>query len=118
VYKAVDPRSVHLMADAKALGERKGQPEWFSILEAVTETKAMKQRAKKGIYPNVDFWAGAVYYLLDIPEDMFIPLFAMGRMPGWTAHIMEQYSKKDLLRPRLAYEGPLDLKYVPIEQRG
>jgi len=117
VYRAVDPRSVHLMEDARALGERKGQPEWFSILQAVTETKAMQQRAKKGIHPNVDFWAGAVYYLLDIPEDLFVPVFAMGRMPGWTAHIMEQYSKKDLLRPRLAYEGPLDVEYVPIEQR-
>ena len=117
VYRAVDPRAIHLRADAKALGERKGQPKWFSIIEAVTETKAMKERAKKGLHPNVDLWSGAIYYLLDIPEDLFVPMFALGRIPGWTAHIIEQYSKKDILRPRLLYDGPLDLTYVPIEQR-
>jgi citrate synthase len=93
-----------------------GQRTWFSILEAVT--KVMEPYAKKGYHPNVDFWAGAIYYLLGIPEDLFIPLFAMGRIPGWTMHIMEQYSKKDLLRPRLAYMGPMDLEYLPIDQRG
>ena len=116
VYRAVDPRAVHLQADAKALAERMGQRTWFSILEAVT--KVMEPYAKKGYHPNVDFWAGAIYYLLGIPEDLFIPLFAMGRIPGWTMHIMEQYSKKDLLRPRLAYMGPMDLEYLPIDQRG
>ena len=118
VYRAVDPRSIHMKAEAKRLGERRGQPEWFSILQAVTETDAMKQRAKKGIHPNVDFWAGAVYYLLGIPDDLFVPMFAIGRMPGWAAHVLEQYSKRDLLRPRLAYEGPLDVEYEPVEQRG
>ena len=117
VYKALDPRSVHLRADAKALGERKGQPKWFSIIEALTETNAMKARARRGYHPNVDLWSGAIYYLLDIPEDLFVPIFVLGRMPGWTAHVMEQYSKKDILRPRLLYSGPLDMKYVPIEER-
>ena len=118
VYKAVDPRSVHMKAEAKALGERKAQPKWFSILQAVTETEALKRRGKHGVNPNVDFWAGAVYSLLNIPDDLFIPVFAIGRMPGWTAHILEQYSRKDLLRPRLLYAGPMDQEYVPIEQRG
>ena len=115
VYSTVDPRSVHLREDAKALGERKGQPKWFSILQAVT--RVMEPYARRGLHPNVDFWAGAIYYLLDIPEDLFIPLFAMGRMPGWTLHIMEQYANKDLLRPRLDYVGPMDLEYVPIAER-
>ena len=117
VYKALDPRSIHLRADAKDLGERKGQPKWFSIIEALTETNAMKARARRGYHPNVDLWSGAIYYLLGIPEDMFVPIFVLGRMPGWTAHVMEQYSKKDILRPRLLYSGPLDLEYVPIDQR-
>ena len=115
VYKAVDPRSVHLKSEAKALGDRKGQPEWFSILDAVT--KVMEPYARRGLNPNVDFWAGAIYYLLRIPEDLFIPLFAMGRVPGWVTHILEQNSVKDLLRPRLDYVGPSDLKYVPISDR-
>ena len=116
VYKAVDPRSVHLMEEAKSLGERKGQPNWFSILQAVT--KVMEPYARRGIYPNVDFWSGAVYYLLGISEDLFISLFAMGRVPGWTLHIMEQYANNVLLRPALAYTGQMDLEYVPINERG
>ena len=117
VYKALDPRSVHLKSDAKALGERRGQPKWFSIIEAVANTDAMKRRAKLGIAPNVDLWSGAIYSLLGIPEDLFVPLFAMGRMPGWCTHILEQYSKRDILRPRLEYSGLMDREYVPIDQR-
>jgi len=118
VYKDVDPRSVHLKADAKALGARKGQTKWYSIIEAIAETKEMKRRARLGTNPNVDLWSGAVYSLLGIPDDLFVPLFAVGRMPGWTLHIMEQYSKKDILRPRLHYTGPIDLEYVSLEKRG
>ncbi|MDP7578374.1 MAG: citrate/2-methylcitrate synthase [SAR202 cluster bacterium] len=118
VYKAVDPRSLHLKAEAEKLAHRKNEPRWFSILQAVTETEALKKRAKLGINPNVDFWAGAIYSLLDIPDDLFVPLFAIGRMPGWTAHVLEQYSKRDILRPRLEYTGEHDLLYVPIEERG
>ena len=117
VYDDVDPRSVHLKAEAKALGERRGQTKWFSIIEAVTNTKAMKKRAKRGIAPNVDLWSGAIYSLLGIPDDLFVPLFAVGRMPGWTLHVFEQYSVRDILRPRLLYAGPVDLEYSPIDQR-
>ena len=118
VYKAVDPRSLHLKAEAEKLARRKDEPRWFSILQAVTETEALKRRAKLGINPNVDFWAGAVYSLLGIPDDLFVPLFAIGRMPGWTAHVLEQYSKRDVLRPRLQYVGECHRRYVPIEERG
>ena len=117
VYRDVDPRSRHLRTDAKELGERVGQPKWYSIIEAVTETKAMKRRARLGLNPNVDLWSGAIYSLLGIPDDLFVPIFAMGRMPGWTAHTMEQLSTSDILRPRLLYSGPEDQKYSPIEER-
>ena len=118
VYKDVDPRSVHLKEDAKDLGERKDETKWYWIIEAIASTREMKRRARLGINPNVDLWSGAVYSLLGIPDDLFVPLFAVGRMPGWALHIMEQYSKKDILRPRLHYTGPTDVEYVPIEQRG
>ncbi len=117
VYRAVDPRSVHLREGARLLGERRGQPKWFSIIQALTETEAMRERARFGVLPNVDLWSGAVYYLLGISEDLFVPLFALGRLPGWTAHVIEQFDKKDILRPRLLYTGPLDVEYVPIEER-
>ena len=118
VYKDVDPRSIHMKADAKALGARKGQTKWYSIIEAIADTRDMKRRARLGYHPNVDLWSGAVYSLLGIPDDLFVPLFAIGRMPGWALHIIEQYSKKDILRPRLHYTGPEDLEYVPLERRG
>ena len=116
VYKSVDPRSIHLHDDAKALGERKGQPKWFSILQEVMEV--MKPYAKRGICQNVDFFSGTIYYLMGIPSDLFISIFAMGRIPGWTVQIMEQFENNILLRPRLVYVGDMDTKYVPIEERG
>ena len=117
VYSDIDPRSVHLKKDARDLGERRGNPKWFKIIEAITQSKAMKRRSRLGINPNVDLWSGAIYSLLEIPEELFVPIFAIGRIPGWALHIIEQYSTKDLLRPRLYYTGPIDLPYIPIENR-
>lgn len=117
VYKDVDPRAKHLRAGAKDLGEREGQTKWYSIIDAVTKTEAMQRRSRAGVNPNVDLWSGAVYSLLEIPEDLFVPLFAIGRMPGWAAHVVEQLTVRDLLRPRLLYTGPQDVEYVPIEDR-
>ena len=116
VYKAVDPRSVHLQDDARDLGERKGEPKWFLILQSVIDV--MQPYRRRGIYQNVDFFSGAIYYLLDIPDDLFISIFAMGRVPGWTAQVVEQFENNILLRPRLLYTGPMDVPYVPIEERG
>ena len=115
VYKAVDPRSLHLQDDLKDLGERKGDPKWYSILQNVVEV--MLPYARRGICQNVDFFSGAMYYLLDIPEDLFISIFAMGRIPGWTAQVVEQFENNILLRPRLHYVGELDRKFVPIDSR-
>ncbi len=115
VYTVEDPRARHLQGDCEALGAKLGQPKWFRILSKVAEV--MQPYASRGICPNVDYWAGAVYHLLNIPQDYFISIFAMGRIPGWTAQVMEQYSNNILLRPRLLYEGPMDLEYIPIENR-
>ena len=115
-YRAIDPRSVHLQDDAKALGERKGEPKWCSILQNVIE--AMEPYRRRGIYQNVDFFSGTIYYLLGIPDDLFISIFAMGRIPGWTAQVVEQFENNILLRPRLLYTGEMDVPYVPIGERG
>ena len=116
VYKAIDPRSIHLQEDAKALGERKGEPGWFGILQNVIEV--MEPYRRRGIYQNVDFFSGTIYYLLGIPDDLFISIFAMGRVPGWTAQVVEQFENNILLRPRLQYTGEMDRTFVPIEERG
>ena len=115
VYKASDPRAVHLMDGARDLSLRKGDPKWFSILQGVI--RAMEPYSKKGICQNVDFFTGAIYYLLGIPDNLFISIFAMGRVPGWTLQVMEQFDNNILLRPRLKYVGPKDLEYIPVDKR-
>ena len=117
VYKAEDPRARHLRERSKRLGEAKGQPHWFQILMHLEE-KVMAPYRAKGIYVNVDFFAGSIYYLMGIPDDLFIPIFALGRIPGWTLQCIEQYSDNILIRPRLDYQGPMDRPYVSIEERG
>ena len=117
VYKTTDPRAKHLKTAAKNLAKIKGEPKWFSIIQAVVDTDSMQSRARIGLHPNVDLWAGASYSLLDISEDLFVPIFCIGRIPGWIAHIMEQSEKKDILRPRLLYSGKNNVKYKKIQDR-
>ena len=117
VYKKEDPRARHLRERSKHFGEKKGQPHWFQILTHLEE-KVMVPYQAKGIYVNVDFFAGSIYLLMSIPEDLFIPIFALGRIPGWTLQCVEQYKDNILIRPLLDYTGPMDLEYPPIEQRG
>ena len=116
VYKAEDPRARHLRERSKALGEKMGQPKWFQILTKVEE--AMSPYRKRGVFVNVDFYAGSIYHLLGIPDDLFIPLFALGRIPGWTLQVVEQYQNNILIRPLVQYIGQMDREYAPIDQRG
>lgn len=116
VYTALDPRAIHLKEGTLELGQKQGQPKWFRILSKVEEV--MQPYTAKGICTNVDFWSGSIYYLLGIPEDLFVSIFAMGRVPGWSVQVLEQFQDNVLIRPLLVYQGPMDLDYVPIEQRG
>ncbi len=114
IYKTVmDPRTLELKALAKMLAEQRDS-KWFEIAEAV-EQAAYKY---KKLLPNVDFYSACVYATLGIPDDLFIPIFAIGRIAGWTAHIIEQYENNKLLRPRALYVGLKNRKYIPIEERG
>jgi citrate synthase len=115
VYRAEDPRARHMRDRSKWLAERKGEPRWYQILEELE--RAMQPYAAKGICVNVDFYAGSVYYLLGVAEDLFIPIFAMGRVPGWTLQVMEQFADNILLRPLTEYIGPMDVPYVPLKDR-
>ena len=116
VYRAEDPRARHLRERARALSEKMGQPHWFQILTYVEE-EAMVPYRSRGIHVNVDFFAGCIYYLLGITDDLFISIFALGRIPGWTLQCVEQFDDNILIRPLLEYTGEMDLDYVPIEQR-
>ena len=115
VYRTEDPRAKHLKGDAQRLSERRGDPRWFAIISALVG--AMEPYARRGIAQNVDLWSGAIYQILGIHESLYIPIFAMGRIPGWTAQVVEQLENNILLRPRLQYVGQMDREYIPLPQR-
>jgi len=117
VYRVEDPRARHLRERSRKLGEKMGHPEWFEILTYL-EDKVMVPYRSRGIFVNVDFFAGSIYYLLGIPDDLFISIFALGRIPGWSLQCVEQYKDNMLIRPLLEYAGEMDLEYVHIDQRG
>ncbi|MBE3598213.1 MAG: citrate synthase [Limnochordaceae bacterium] len=113
VYKTWDPRALILKRYSEELGRARGQTLWYDISLAVEQAV----RKEKDLYPNVDFYSASVYYTLGIPVDLFTPVFAVSRIAGWTAHLLEQYEDNRLIRPRAEYTGPMDLRYVPIEDR-
>ena len=116
VYKVEDPRARHLREGSRVLAEKMGEPKWFRILSRVQEY--MRPYEERGICVNVDFWSGSVYYLLGIPEDLFVPIFAIARVPGYVVQVLEQQDGNIIIRPLLHYVGPEGLEYVPIGQRG
>jgi len=113
VYKTEDPRATILRKWCRELGKLKGQQQWADI-QAEIEDVLMKE---KGLYCNVDFYSASVYYLLGVPLDLFTPIFAVARVVGWTAHILEQYADNRIIRPRCDYTGNKELKFVPIDER-
>ena len=115
VYRAEDPRARHMRAGVEKLSVEMGQPQWYRILAALVD--AMKPYARHGVNVNVDFYAGVVYYLNGIAPDLFVPIFAVGRVPGWTVQVMEQMESNILIRPLTLYNGPAPRAYVPLEAR-
>jgi citrate synthase len=114
VYKTEDPRATHLRRMSKELGEKSGNPRWFAISQQI-EALVSKE---KGLYANVDFYSASTYHTLGIPIDLFTPIFAVSRVSGWTAHVLEQYANNRLIRPRADYIGPPHPQaWVPLEQR-
>jgi citrate synthase len=113
VYKEGDPRARWLKRMSQQLSEESGEPRWFEI-SARMEEEVTRDR---GLLPNVDFYSASVYTYLGIPRDLFTPLFAMSRVAGWIAHILEQYGDNRLIRPRAEYVGPTARAYVPLERR-
>lgn len=113
VYKTEDPRATHLRRFSKEMGERKGNTKWYDI---TAKLEAIMKR-EKGLLPNVDAYSASTYYMMGIPLDLYTPIFAISRISGWTAHILEQYADNKLIRPRAEYIGPRDVSYVPIDER-
>jgi citrate synthase len=116
VYRAEDPRARHMREGVKRLSQEMGQPQWYAILDALVQ--AMAPYVRHGVNVNVDFYSGVIYYLHRIPKDLFVPIFAVGRVPGWTVQVLEQQANNILIRPLTLYSGPAPRDYVPIDRRG
>jgi citrate synthase len=115
VYRAEDPRARHMRAGVEELSKEMGEPRWYEILQAVV--KAMAPYTRHGVNVNVDFYSGVVYHLLGVKRDLFVPIFAIGRVPGWVVQVLEQLENNILIRPLTLYTGPDARPYVAIENR-
>lgn len=113
VYKANDPRAEYLRRIARDAAEVTGNRLWYDMQEAM---RAAVQ-SRKNLPVNVDFYSASVYYSLGIPIDLFTPVFAVSRIAGWTAHVMEQYADNRIVRPDALYIGARDLSYIPMRER-
>src|SRR5512134_1949230 len=114
VYKTEDPRATHLRQMSRDLGKRAGHPAWFDMSQRI---EALVKGEKK-LNPNVDFYSASTYYTLGIPIDLYTPIFAVSRISGWTAHILEQYANNRLIRPRTDYIGPeYPQTFLTLDQR-
>jgi citrate synthase len=118
VYKALDPRAAVLKNKARIMAEETNNLKWFTLAEKLDNyARADPDFIKKNLYANVDYYSAIALYTLGIPMDQFTPLFAIARVPGWCAHILEQWNDNRLIRPDVEYVGPTGLEWVPIEKR-
>jgi len=113
VYKTEDPRATHLRRMSEELAAISGDSRFYEMSRRMEQTVL----ESKGLYPNVDFFAASVYHSLGIPTDLFTPVFAISRMSGWTAHVIEQHEDNRLIRPDSEYTGPRDQRWVAIDER-
>ncbi len=117
IYKALDPRAQILREHAKRLAEASNNTKWFQIADDLANlARADQYFIERKLYPNVDYYSAIVLYTLELDIDMFTPLFAMSRIVGWTANVIDQMSGR-LIRPDANYVGPMGLKWVPVDQR-
>jgi citrate synthase len=113
VYKEGDPRARWLKEMSRQLARETGEPKWYEMSARMED----EVKADKGLLPNVDFYSASVYTYLGVPRDLFTPIFAVSRVSGWLAHVLEQYADNRLIRPRAEYIGPDQRPYVPVSRR-
>jgi len=113
VYKVLDPRALKLRKMVLKMGEKVADPKWIKMSDKIAEIMLHE----KGLHANVDFYSASVYYSLDIPIDLFTPIFAIARTSGWSAHVLEQMANNRLIRPQSDYIGPEGLTVTPIDER-
>ncbi len=114
VYRTEDPRAAHLRRMSEELGRTAGQSQWFAMQRIIEDV----MKREKGLYCNVDFYSASMYYVMGIPLDLYTPIFAVSRVSGWCAHVLEQHADNRLIRPRADYVGHMDRRWVPVRKRG
>ena len=114
VYKTLDPRAAILRDMLEDLSREKGEMKWYNMSVAIMEAA----KEQKGLNPNVDFFSASVFHLLGIETDLYTPIFAVSRITGWTAHLLEQYADNALIRPSSEYVGERGRTVTPIAERG
>lgn len=118
VYKALDPRAAVLTKKAQDAAAETGNTQWFELASKLDKrARADEDFIKKNLYANVDYYSAVALYSIGFPMDLFTPLFGIARMPGWTAHIIEQWADNRLIRPDVDYIGARDLAWVPLDKR-
>jgi citrate synthase len=114
VYRTEDPRATHLRKMSEELSRRTGNARWFEMSRKIEQVV----KSEKRLNANVDFYSATTYYALGIPVELFTPVFAVSRIAGWTAHVLEQYANNRLIRPRAEYAGPpYPQAYIPLDRR-
>jgi citrate synthase len=113
VYKKQDSRAPHMKKMAQRMAEKTGDTKLFPLADAL---EAAVLREKK-LHPNVDYYAAVAYHLMGLPIEIYTPIFAMARMAGWCAHVIEQHLHNRLIRPDAIYTGPMNLSYIPLDNR-
>ena len=118
VYKTYDPRARVLMPLAEYFAKKNQKAAgMFDIAKALEKEVVGKLGSEKRIFPNVDFYSGILYQMLEIPQEMFTPIFAVSRVSGWTARVMEYLENNRIFRPRAIYTGTFGEKYIPLRDR-
>ena len=114
MYRTEDPRAAHLRRMSEELGRQAGQAQWFAMQRILEDV----MKREKGLYCNVDVYSASMYYVMGLPLALYTPIFAVSRVSGWCAHVLEQHADNRLIRPRAEYVGHMNLRWVPARKRG
>jgi citrate synthase len=114
VYKTLDPRAIVLKKYSEKTGRERGTTKWFEMSDQIEQI--MKSR-EKPLYPNVDFYSASTYFMMGLPPEIFTPIFAVSRVAGWCAHVIEQITHNKLIRPGSNYIGEIDKPFVAVDAR-
>jgi Citrate synthase len=117
VYDVTDPRAGILQERLEVIADNGGDDTWLEYTSAIKQSLEEEGLSEQGIAPNVDFFSGAVYDNLGIPDDLYTPIFAMARSGGWIAHTLEYQTNNRLIRPRAKYTGETSASFTPLKER-